>query len=135
MERQAIKPHHMIGGAAHTHACPHGEETESINRAIREMWHPIVINRIHASLCSQPKWEMSCNEKLCNPFEVLTRAFPAASTGLLNSDRWHIVATGWWLQAVTADFEVLHGHFSTGLAQNRVAAILQHPRLPRLKTR
>lgn len=27
-ECQAIKPHHMIGGAAHTHACPHGEETE-----------------------------------------------------------------------------------------------------------
>lgn len=40
-------------------------------------------------------------------FNVRTRAFPVAATGLLNFDRWHVVAAGWRLQSVTADFVVL----------------------------
>lgn len=50
-----------------------------------------------------------------------------AATGLLNSDRWHVVAAGWWLQSVTTDFVVLYGHCPTGVAQERVAAVLQQP--------
>jgi len=58
---------------------------------------------------------------------VHTRAFPVAATGLLDSDWRHIVSACWWLQLVTADFVVLYCHCSTGVAQERVAAILQQP--------
>lgn len=50
-----------------------------------------------------------------------------AATGLLNSDRWHVVAAGWWFQSVTADFVALNSHCPTGVAKEGVAAVLQQP--------
>lgn len=40
-------------------------------------------------------------------FNARTRALPVTAAGLLNLDRWHIVAAGRRLQSVTADFVVL----------------------------
>lgn len=50
-----------------------------------------------------------------------------AATGLLDSDRWHVVSASWRLQSVTADFVVLYYHYPTRVAKERVAAILQQP--------
>lgn len=66
-------------------------------------------------------------QQLFDLFDVRTRAFPVAATGLLNSDRWHVVAAGWRLQSVTADFVVQHGHCPTGVAHERVATVVQKP--------
>lgn len=85
------------------------------------MWWPTDINRMRRRNCVNP-----CKS-------LLTRTFPVAVAGLLNSDRRHVVAAGRQLLFVTADFAALHSHYSAGVAQKRVAAIGQQPRLPGLK--
>ena len=60
-KRQAVKPHHVIGGAAHTHACQHMagvlmQESETCG-LLTVGKNSKGMQTIH---CEQLKWEMGC---------------------------------------------------------------------------
>ena len=137
----------MIGGAANTHACEHTWAGRGVSIWQSDTWDlfreiidryanhsPLttgVENNVEYILYARSYIKVSLY--IFNIHFIHTRAFPVAATGLLNSDRWHVVAAGWRLQSVAADFVVLYGHYPAGVAKKRVAAILHQPWLSGLK--